>query len=218
MGITVYGFWRSIASFRVRVALRLKNLPFEEIPIDILSGEQFEPGYAIVNAERVVPTFIHDGVSVFQSLAIIEYLEDLQPKPRLLPADARERAYARSLALMTIADAHPLVVPRVRNHLAKSFGADAKAIEDWGKHWTTEGLATYERLLARRAPAPFALGAEPGLADICIAGQVVGAHFLKLELGAFPAVARLADRCFEMPAFATSHPFEQPGFKTAGVH
>ena len=218
MGIQVYGFWRSIASFRVRVALRLKGLPFEEIPIDILSGEQFKPGYEAVNAERVVPTFIHDGHSVFQSLAIIEYLDDLQPTPRLIPQDAKERAYARSLALMTIADAHPLVVPRVRNHLAKAFGADAKAIEGWGKHWTTEGLATYERLLARRAPAPFALGADLGLADICIAGQVVGAHFLKLELSAFPMVSHLAGRCFEMPAFATSHPFEQPGFKTAGAH
>jgi maleylacetoacetate isomerase len=218
MNIQVYGFWRSIASFRVRVALRLKDLAFEEIPIDILSGEQFEPGgYEAINAERVVPTFIHDGHSVFQSLAIIEYLDDIQSKPLLIPADAKERAYARSLALMTVADAHPLVVPRVRNHLAKTFGADAKAIEAWGKHWTTEGLATYERLLARRAPAPFALGAEPGLADICIAGQVVGAHFLKLELSAFPVVARLADRCFEMPAFATSHPFEQPGFRTAGA-
>src|SRR5467141_4623883 len=218
MSITVYGFWRSIASFRVRVALRLKGLPFEEIPIDILSGEQFEPGYAAVNAERVVPTFIHDGHSVFQSLAIIEYLDDIQPTPRLIPLDSKERAYARSLALMTIADAHPLVVPRVRNHLAKAFGADAHAIENWGKHWTTEGLATYERLLERRAPAPFVLGAKPGLADISIAGQVVGAHFLKLELNAFPMVARLADRCFEMPAFATSHPFEQPGYKTASAH
>src|SRR6266436_1065694 len=218
MNIQVYGFWRSIASFRVRVALRLKGLAFEEIPIDILSGEQFKPGYAAVNAERVVPTLIHDGHSVFQSLAIIEYLDDIQPTPRLIPEDAKERAYARSLALMSIADAHALVVPRVRNHLAKAFGADAKAIEAWGKHWTTEGLATYERLLARRAPAPFALGAEPGLADICIAGQVVGAHFLKLELSAFPMVSRLAGRCFEMPAFATSHPFEQPGFKTASAH
>jgi maleylacetoacetate isomerase len=216
MAIQLYGFWRSIASFRVRVALRLKGLPFEETPIDILSGEQFEPDYAAVNAERVVPTFIHDGHSVFQSLAIIEYLDDIQPDPRLIPVDARERAYARSLA--TIADAHPLVVPRVRNHLAKTFGADAKAIEDWGKHWTTEGLATYERMLAHRPPAPFALGAEPGLADICIAGQVVGAHFLKLELGAYPVVAGLTDRCFKMPAFATSHPFEQPGYKTASAH
>jgi maleylacetoacetate isomerase len=217
MSIRVYGFWRSIASFRVRVALRLKGLPFEEIPIDILSGEQFKPGYDAVNPERVVPTFIHDGHSVFQSLAIIEYLEDIQPEPRLIPQDLKERAYARSLALLTIADAHPLVTPRVRNHLAKTFDADVKAIEDWGKHWTVEGLATYERLFARRAPAPFALGAEPGLADICIAGQVVTAQYLKLELSAFPIVSRLADRCFAMPAFATSHPFEQPGYKTASA-
>jgi maleylpyruvate isomerase len=218
MSIQVYGFWRSIASFRVRVALKLKGLPFEETPIDILTGEQFESGYAAVNPERVVPTFIHNGQTLFQSLAIIEYLDDIQPMPRLMPENPRERAYARSLALMTIADAHPLVVPRVRNHLAKTFGADAKAIEDWGKHWTNEGLATYERMLAHRRPAPFALGAEPGLADICIAGQVVGAHFLKIELGAFPILSALADRCFKLPAFATSHPFEQPAFKTAAAH
>src|SRR5260370_32500235 len=139
MGMKGYGFWWSIALFRVRVELRLKGLGCEEIPIDVLSGEQFKPGYEAVNAERVVPTFIHDGHSVFQSLAIIEYLDHIEPKPRLLPEDARERAYARSLALMTIADAHPLLVPRVRNHLAKTFGADTKAIEDWVKHWTTHG-------------------------------------------------------------------------------
>src|ERR1700692_2627154 len=114
MSIQVYGFWRSIASFRVRVALRLKGRAFEETSIDILSGEQFEPGYAAVNAERVVPTFIHDGHSVFQSLAIIEYLDDIHPKPPLMPQDPKERAYARSLALMTAADVHPLTVPRVR--------------------------------------------------------------------------------------------------------
>jgi maleylacetoacetate isomerase len=217
MSIQVYGFWRSVASFRVRVALKLKGLSFEETSIDILCGEQFKPGYDAVNPEHVVPTFVHDGQSLFQSMAIIEYLDDIKPNPRLLPEDPRERAYARSLALMTIADAHPLVVARVRNHLAKAFGADAKAIESWGKHWTTEGLATYERLLARRAPAPFALGAEPGLADICIAGHVVTAHFLKLELDAFPIVAGLSDRCFKMPEFASSHPFEQPGYKTAAA-
>ncbi len=217
MGIQIYGFWRSIATFRVRVALRLKGLPFEETPIDILSGEQFKPGYAAVNAERVVPTFIHDGHSVFQSLAIMEYIEDIKPEPRLIPSDPKERAYARSLALMTIADAHPLVVPRVRNHLTKAFGADAHAVEQWGTHWTTEGLATYERLLTGRTPAPFALGAAPGLADICIAGQVVGAHFLKLDLASFPIVAKLAERCFALPAFVTSHPFEQPGYKAANT-
>jgi maleylacetoacetate isomerase len=217
MSIQIYGFWRSIASFRVRVALRLKGLPFEETSIDILSGEQFEPRYEAVNAEHVVPTFIHDDYSVFQSLAIIEYLDDIQPEPRLIPQDPRERAYSRSLALTTIADAHPLVTPRVRNHLAKAFDADAQAIESWSKHWTNEGLATYERLLKHRPPSPFALGADPGLADICIAGQVVGAHFLKLDLSVFPIVAKLAGQCFSLPAFATSHPFEQPGYKAAST-
>ena len=112
MSIQIYGFWRSIASFRVRVALRLKGLPFEEIPIDILSGEQFKPEYEAVNAERVVPTFIHNGHSIFQSLPIIEYLDDIQPKPRLIPEDAKERAYARSLALMTVADSSAGDAPR----------------------------------------------------------------------------------------------------------
>ena len=219
MAIQLYGFWRSIASFRVRVALSLKGLAFQETPIDILSGEQFEPGYEAVNAERVVPTFIHDGHSVFQSLAIIEYIEDIKPDPRLIPSDPRERAYARSLAQVTIADSHPLVTPRVRNHLTKAFGADTHAIGEWSKHWTMEGLATYERLLARRKPAPFALGKDVGLADICIAGQVVGAHFLKLDLAAFPIVAKLAERCFALPAFASSHPFEQPAYRAlAATH
>ena len=148
---------------------------------------------------------------------IIEYIEELKPEPRLIPADPKERAYALALALMNVADSHPLVTPRVRNHLAKTFGADAHAIEEWGKHWSTEGLATYERLLARRPPAPFALGAEPGLADICIATQVVGAQYVKLDLAAFPIVAKLAERCFALPAFASSHPFEQPGYKVANT-
>src|ERR1700753_2318722 len=162
MSITVYGFWRSVRSFRIRVALKLKALPFEEISIDILQGKQFEPGYDAVNPEHVVPTFIHDGHSLYQSLAIMEYLDDIKPSPRLLPEDIKERAYARSLALMTIADVHPLTVPRVRKHLAQTFGADAHAIEELGAHWGHEGLATYERMLAQRPPAPFALGAEPG--------------------------------------------------------
>lgn len=217
MSMQLYGFWRSLASFRVRVALRLKGLTFEEIPIDILAGEQFKPEYDAVNTEHVVPTLVHQGRRIFQSLAAIEYLEDVEPEPRLLPSDPADRAYARALALVTVADAHPLVTPRVRNHLVQTFGADADAIEQWAKHWTIEGLATYERLLTGRAPAPFALGAEPGLADICIAGQTVGAQFLKLDLAPFPILDRLADRCFALPAFATSHPFEQPGYKaTAG--
>jgi maleylacetoacetate isomerase len=217
MSITVYVFWRSIASFRIRVALKLKALPFEEISIDILQGEQFKPGYDAVNPEHVVPTFIHDGHTLYQSLAIMEYLDDIKPSPRLLPDDIKERAYARSLALMTIADVHPLTVPRVRKHLATTFGADAHAIEAWGAHWSTEGLAAYERFLARRKPAPFALGNDIGIADICIAGHVVGSQYLKIGLDAYPLVKELSDRLFKLPEFSSSHPLEQPDYKASGA-
>ena len=216
MSIKFYGFWRSIASFRIRVAIKLKALSFEEVSVDILQGKQFEPGYDAVNPEHVVPTFIHDGTTLYQSLAIMEYLDDIKPSPRLLPEDIKERAYARSLALMTIADSHPLIVPRVRNHLFKAFGADTRAVEEWGAHWTRDGLATYERLLARRKPAPFALGKDVGLADICIAGQTIGAQYLKIGIDAYPLVKELTNRCFKIPEFLSSHPFEQPEY-TASV-
>jgi len=216
--IQLYGFWRSNAAFRVRVALALKKLPFEEIEIDILSGRQFDTAYAEVNAEHVVPTFVHDGHRIFQSLAIMEYLDEIWPEPRLLPADAKERAYARSLALVSVADSHPFIVPRVRKHLGAAFGAEAAAIESWCKHWVEEGLATYERLLTRRPPAPFALGPTPTIADICIAGQIVMANLFELDLSAFPAVAALGKRCFELSAFADAHPIRQTGYKTEKGH
>ena len=130
MSIKVYGFWRSIASFRVRVALKLKSLAFEETSIDILSGEQFKPDYDAVNPEHVVPTFIHDGYQLFQSMAITEYLDEIKPAPRLLPEDMKERAYARSLALMTIADAHPLVVPRVVRRRCQGDRELGQALDD----------------------------------------------------------------------------------------
>jgi maleylpyruvate isomerase len=213
MTIQLYGFWRSNAAFRVRVALALKKLSFEEIDIDILSGRQFDADYAAVNAEHVVPTFVHDGHRIFQSLAIMEYLDEIQPSPALLPADARERAYARSLALVSVADSHPLIVPRVRKHLGQAFGADTDAVESWCSHWIEEGMATYERLLARRPAAPFALGDTPTIADICIAGQIILANFYHLDPAAFPQVTALGKRCFELPAFADAHPFRQPGYK-----
>jgi maleylacetoacetate isomerase len=215
MTIQLYGFWRSNAAFRVRVALALKKLAFEEIDVDILSGRQFDPDYAAMNAEHVVPTLVHDGHRLFQSMAIMEYLDDIQPAPPLLPTDARERAYARSLALVSVADAHPLIVPRIRKYLGTAFGADTAAIEAWCHHWAHEGLATYERLLQRRPAAPFAVGATPGIADICIAGQVIMGELYQLDMTPFPKVAALAKRCFELPEFADAHPFKQPGYRAS---
>jgi maleylpyruvate isomerase len=216
MAIKLYAFWRSIASYRVKVALNLKGMDFEDISVDILAGGQFKPGYSDVNAEHVVPTLVHDGQSLFQSLAIIEYLDDIEPEPRLLPTDPKERAYARAMALVAIADSHPLIVPRVRKHLAQTFGADIQAIDAWARHWTLEGVATYERLLSRRPAQPFALGETPTIADIGIAGQVMTAQLFKLELKEFPQVQGLAERCFALPAFAKAHPLKQPDLNAGG--
>jgi len=213
MTMQLYGFWRSNAAFRVRVALALKQLPYEEIEVDILSGRQFDADYAAVNVEHVVPTLVHNGQRIFQSQAIMEYLDEIHPEPRLLPNDPVDRAYVRAFALISVADSHPLVVPRIRKQLAKQFNADTAAIESWCKHWTTEGLATYERLLNRRPAAPFALGSTPTIADIGITGQVVLANLYDLNVAAYPEVDALAKRCFELPAFAASHPFKQPGYQ-----
>ena len=211
----LFSFWRSLATYRVRIALNLKGLvPDEIIDVNLMKGEQRKAEFRAINPMMAIPALVDgDGLAMFESLAIIEYLDETHPSPRLIPEDAKERAYARSLALITIADAHPLITPRIRNHLAETFGADAHAIEAWGKHWTSEGLATYERLLVQRAPEPFALGSEPGLADISIAGHSIMAQYVKLDLGSYPTVARLVERCFTLPAFATSHPFEQAGYK-----
>ncbi len=216
MAIQIYGFWRSIASFRVRVALRLKGLDFEETEVDILAGRQFDRDYDAINAGHTLPTFVHDGFTLFQSVPIIEYLDEVWPEPALLPDNPKDRAYARALAMTTVADAHPLTVPRVRKYLGETFKAGPDAVHAWAENWIAEGLATYERLLTRRPPAPFAVGMSPGLADICIAGHIASADLFKLDIARFPAVALLSARCFALPAFALSHPLAQPGAPKQG--
>jgi maleylacetoacetate isomerase len=215
MTMKLYGFWRSIAAFRVRTALRLKGLPFEEIPVNILTGAQFTTEFGAVSAGHAVPALDHNGVTLLQSLPIIEYLDEVYATPPLLPADTKDRAYARALALVTAADSHPLMVPRTRKYLGDVLGADTAATEAWARHWTTHGLSTYERLLTRRPPQPFAVGTAPGLADICIAGHMLGAMFFKADTSAYPVVTALGTRCFELPAFADSHPLRQPGAPTS---
>ena len=208
--IEFYGFWRSIASFRVRTALRLKGLSAEERVIDLLKGEQHSDAFDKINPGHAIPALLSDGAILTQSLAIMEYLDEVYPEPSLMPKTPIDRAYARALALVAVADTHPLVVPRIRHKLA-AMGHDEAAVMSWCNHWTHEGVKTYESLLARRPAAPFALGATVGIADICIASLSVQAHFFKVDLAPYPHVATLAKLCFELPAFAESHPLKQPG-------
>jgi maleylpyruvate isomerase len=211
MTMKLYGFWRSIATYRVRVALRLKGIEFEEIPIDLLDGAQFAPGYEAINPAHAVPALVDNDLTLRQSLAIMEYLDERFPSPALLPELLADRAYVRALAQDTIADAHPLIVPRVRKQLAQSFGADAHAAETWAGHWLAIGLQTFEKALAQRPPRPFVLGEAPGLGDICIMSHLVAAQLFKTPLGNAPHLARLRAACDGLDAFASSHPFKQAG-------
>ena len=189
--IKLYGFWRSLATYRVRVALHLKGLSFEEISVDLLAGEQFRPEYEAVNPNHAVPTLLIDGQTLTQSLAIIEYLEETRTEVPLLPKAPAERAAVRSLSLLTIADAHPLIVPRVRRHVKETFGQNEEQVEDWARHWLRIGLDGFEARLTETPRAPFVFGATPGLADIAIASHAVGSQAFKIGLANYPKVAEL---------------------------
>lgn len=211
--IRMYGFWRSAAAFRVRVALNLKGLAYRETMVDLDAGEQHVPAYKAINPQSAVPSvFIDDGRPLTQSLAIIEYLEEVHPDPALLPADVRDRARVRSLALLFAADHHPLIVPRVRRYLAEQLKADDDQRNNWIRHWFREGLAQGEaRLADDPATGVFCHGDRPGLADLCLISQVLGARNFKVEIGDLPTVNRIAEACLAIDAFARAQPLRQPG-------
>jgi maleylacetoacetate isomerase len=211
--IKMYGFWRSAASFRVRIALNLKGLAYEETMVDIDVGDQYVPAYKAINPQSAVPSvFVDDGPPLTQSLAIIEYLDEVHPKPALLPADARGRARVRSLALLFAADHHPLIVPRVRRYLTDELKVNDDQRNAWVRHWFHEGLVQGEAKLADDpATGRFCHGDTPGIADLCLISQVMGAKGFKVDISDLPTVSRIADACVAMDAFARALPLRQPG-------
>jgi maleylacetoacetate isomerase len=213
--VKLYGFWRSLASYRVRVTLALKGLHAEEVSIDLLKGRQNSEDYLAVNPQGVVPALVLDegGAPLFQSLAILEYLEETHPQPPLLPQDPRGRARVRGLALIAAADGHPLIVPRVRNYLEKELKADETARNRWLAHWTMRALEAIESHLAReKDTGRFCHGNTPTLADVCLASQVIGAlAYFNCDTKAVPTAMRIYNQCMEMEAFAKAHPLNQPG-------
>src|SRR6202165_752732 len=148
----LYTYWRSQASFRVRIALRLKGLVAEMVSLDLLKGDQFDATYRTLNPEMVVPTLLDgDGPPLVQSLAILEYLEEKYPQPPLMPADLRARAHVRGLAQMVAVDAHPFIVPRVRKYLEQELGVDEAARMKWLQHWLDSATHTIEEMLSHDA-------------------------------------------------------------------
>lgn len=209
----LYGFWRSLATYRVRVALNLKGVTAPETPIDLDRGDQHAPGFRALNPMGGVPALVlDDGTVLTQSLAILEWIEETYPVPPLLPEGAAARARVRALCAITAADTHPLVVPRVQGYLGRVFGADDAARQTWAAHWFTEGLQAYE---AQVGAGPFCTGDAPGMADACLASHVAGAERFKADLQPFPAVRRIQAACMALPAFADAHPLRQPGAPAA---
>jgi maleylacetoacetate isomerase len=209
----MYGFWRSAASFRVRIAMNLKGLAYEETMIDLDAGEQHAPAFKAINPAAAVPAlFVDDGPPLVQSLAILEYLEELHPEPALLPPDARGKARVRALALIFAADHHPLITPRVRRYLADTLHIDDAGRTAWIRRWFREGLAQGEaRLAGDPATGRFCHGDTPTLADLCLVSQAMGARGFKVETADLPTVHRIVEACLTIDAFARAVPLRQPG-------
>ena len=210
----LFSFWRSLATYRVRIALNLKGIaPDEVIEVNLMKGHQRDPKFRAVNPMMAIPALIDgEGPALFESLAIIEYLDEVYPQPPLLPADPKARARVRGLAQIVAADSHPLIVPRVREYLAAEFKVDEAGIQKWAQHWHNAALAGLEQHLATEsATGAYCQGEQITVADICLASQVAGANFFKVDLGPYPTVARIAATCARNDAFARAHPLKQPG-------
>ncbi len=203
----LYGFWRSLATYRVRIAFNLKGIQVPEIMIDLDRGDQHDAKFRQLNPMGAVPALVlEDGTTLTQSLAILEWIEETEPTPPLLPRDPVARARARALCAITAADTHPLVVPRVQAYLGKTWDESARMA--WNRHWFTKGFEAYE---IQVGPGPFCCGDEPGLADACLASHVAGAQRFGVDLTPYAAVRHIHDACIAMPEFARAHPLRQPG-------
>jgi maleylacetoacetate isomerase len=215
----LYGFWRSLATYRVKVALALKGMNVDEVSIDLLKGKQHERDYVAVNPQAVVPALVLDegGPPLFQSLAILEYLEETKPQPPLLPKDPRGRARVRGLALIAVADGHPLVVPRIRSYMENELKLDEPTRNRWLSHWSLKALEAIEGHLAKeKETGRFCHGDSVTLADICVVSQVIGATaYFKCDVSGVPTTMRIYEQCMKLDAFSKPHPMKQPG---AGGH
>ncbi|MEX2036035.1 MAG: maleylacetoacetate isomerase [Xanthobacteraceae bacterium] len=213
----LFSFWRSLATYRVRIALNLKGLkPDEVVEVNLMKGQQREEAYRKINPMMAIPALIDgEGPALFESLAIVEYLDETHPNPPLLPKDARGRARVRGLAQIVAADSHPLIVPRVREYLAHELKLDEDARNAWCRHWHREALTALEAHLQDKATGRYCHGDSITLADICLASQAAGANFFKVDLAAYPTVKRIADTCMQNDAFARAHPLKQPGAPVA---
>jgi len=209
----LYNFFRSSASYRVRIALNLKGVQYEYVPIHLRrgGGEQYTPAYKALNPQGIIPTLEDGGRVLTQSLTIIEYLEERYPAPPLLPRDPADRATVRSMALAVACEIHPVQNLRVLNYLKDVLHHTEEELNAWSRHWITQGLTALEQMV-RAAPnrGAFCFGNMPSLADLCLVPQLVNARRFGCDLSACPALVQIDATCCALPAFAQAAPENQP--------
>lgn len=203
MKITLFDYWRSSASYRVRIALNLKGVAFDRVAIDLLDGAQRSPEHLARNPQGFIPALEVDGVILTQSLAIIDYLDASFPEPPMVSSDPLTRSRTLARALVIAADVHPINNLRVMKRIETQFGADAEAKKDWSRHWIAEGFAALE---AMAGDGPYLGGDAPDLSDICLVPQMYNARRFEVALDAFPKVVAADAAASALPAFAAAHP------------
>jgi maleylacetoacetate isomerase len=207
----LYNYFRSSASYRVRIGLELKGLSYEYVPVHLVKGEQVQEPFASLSAERLVPLLEVDGQRLSQSMAILEYLDEVHPEPPLLPADPPGRARVRALAQDIACEIHPLNNLRVLRYLVRDLGVSDEAKNGWYCHWVETGLEAVERQLAGHpATGAYCHGDTPTLADCLLVPQIYNAQRFECRLDHVPTVMRIFEHCMQHPAFQAAHPSRCP--------
>jgi maleylacetoacetate isomerase len=207
----LHNFYRSSASYRVRIALNLKGLKYEYVPVNLVRGESHTPAYERLNPQGIVPTLEDDGRVFQQSLAICEYLEETHPTPALLPRDPAGRARVRAIALAVACEIHPVGGGRAQNQIAAMFNATPEQRSEWMRHFISLGFGAIERMLAdSMETGRFCHGDTPTLADAFLVPQVYNAELAKVDLSQFPAIQRIYSECNQLDAFDQARPERQP--------
>jgi maleylacetoacetate isomerase len=212
-GLVLYDYWRSSAAYRVRIALHLKGLEFEQRPVNLVrdGGEQHQSAYRALNPQGLVPALVHEDQVITQSLAICEYLEEAFSGYSLLPGDPVNRARVRAMALLVACDIHPLNNLRVQQQLKSGLGAQEQVVVAWINRWISDGFSALERQLSNSAmTGTCCFGDQPGLADCCLVPQFYNAERFGCDLAPFPLICAIASHCRDLPAFAQAAPERQP--------
>lgn len=211
--LKLYGYWRSSAVYRVRIGLNLKGLRYEQVAVHLVrdGGEQHAPAYAKTHPQKLVPVLQHGERNIRQSLAILEYLDELWPDPPLLPAAPRDRARVRALAQLVACDIHPLNNLRVLQYLEREYNAPQSERDAWVKHWIVEGFRAFEAMLVEDlSRGEFCEGDTPGIADCCLIPQVYNARRFGVDLDPYPTIRQIEAACLALPAFEAAKPEHQP--------